>query len=999
MALEIITSIFEIGAWLKGKFDDYKDTKEEAKRLIKRIEALENPLKKIKELNSKNTNVTTLQNVLETVQGIKTLVENYEKSSKLKKFFSSKKKEFEKYDQRLDSYIGDLNMDLTILTHTDIQDLAKLFKEMRNDQQSNDAKTQKYLQNLSQEIQRNQIQTIDEPRNQIIFEYEKTNLGFIEQKFGLEKKSGEIICGIFQLKAEDPINFEKIMKEILEFSISDWNYQIKILFTSWDLDHNQFLDKEELTKAIHDFYFLITCLQSKKIVGSLQEYLINLNEEEKKKFYNVIEELVAKNEIDLKIEQIFDSLNSEANEINFSQFESYCNYPGNFVIQFLNLIKTVLNEAVGTFLITNQIETKNESSINIKKLEKFMKIPTNYENKLESNKILQDPVLVNGRIYERKYIEKIIQENPENPTIPEKNERIDPKFVLPILDLKSEIEKWKTEKISKCVTKSQKIKQSNSDIAYKILEFARKLEPENLQIINLQISLLEKELKIPEELAKQQFAKGEILFKQREYREAEQLLTKSFKLTTNPNLIENALLILKEIYSANKLTSKILETNISLSRIYLEQNPQKTKDILIQIEEGNSDQDTTTANLYLEVYSLLISAEEALGNHKETPNWYFKKANCYFMKKNYSKAIEYLNKVLEMNPDYLEALQKLAFLYNLKKDKSNECLIHIKIGQIYSKKKENDKAIEEFKKALLCDKSNSLAFNLLFEMISKQKSIFDLITLVKNYKIQDQETETFLDKISQISQIFKSQLEEESKKKDQKINQLEEEMKELKKRINETTTSILEEYEKFKKMKIQFRPFLNSEIISEKEYAQKLQEWINDNDFFSKMKKGFSAKRDGFDCKKWHSICDNKGKTLVIIKTKDNFIFGGFTQVGWTTDESKWSEEYGSYGWIKDWNAFIFSLRNDKGDRKSDKFSVQKGKEEYAVKYHQNFGPEFGNYPADFYVHGNLKTGKSDFGDSYNLPNGITYQSNEARSYLAGSYNSWVVDELETYFI
>ncbi|KAJ5066455.1 tpr repeat-containing protein [Anaeramoeba ignava] len=757
MAFDIITSIFEIGIWLKGKFDDYKDTKEEAKRLIKRVESLENPLKKIKELNSKNTNVTTLQNVLETVQGIKTLVEKYEKKNKILKFFSSKKKEFEKYDQRLDSYIGDLNMDLTILTHTDIQDLAKLFKEMRNDQQSNDAKTQKYLQNLSQEIQRNQIQKIDEPRNQIIFEYEKTNLGFIEQKFGLEKKSGEIICGIFQLKAEDPINFEKIMKEILEFSISDWNYQIKILFTSWDLDHNQFLDKEELTKAIHDFYFLITCLQSKKIVGSLQEYLINLNEEEKKKFYNVIEELVAKNEINLKIEQIFDSLNSEANEINFSQFESYCNYPGNFVIQFLNLIKTVLNEAVGTtFLITNQIEAKNESSINIKKLEKFMKIPTNYENKLESNKILQDPVLVNGRTYERKYIEKIIQENPENPTIPEKNERIDPKFVQPNLDLKSEIEKWKTEKISKCVTKSLEIKQSNSDIAYKILEFARKLEPENLQIINLQISLLEKELRIPEELAKQQFTKGEILFKQKEYREAEQLLTKSFKLTTNPNLIENALLILKEIYSTSNSTSKILETNISLSRIYLEQNPQKTKDILIQIEEGNSNKDTTTTNLYLEVYSLLILAEEALGNHKETPNWYFKKANCYLTKNNYSKAIEYLNKVLEMNPDYLEALQKLAFLYNLKQDKSNECLIHIKIGQIYSKKKENDKAIEEFKKALLCDKSNSLAFNLSFEMISKQKSIFDLITLVKNYKIQDQETETLLEKISQ---IFKTQLE------------------------------------------------------------------------------------------------------------------------------------------------------------------------------------------------------------------------------------------------
>ncbi|KAJ5077688.1 pep-cterm sorting domain-containing protein [Anaeramoeba ignava] len=177
----------------------------------------------------------------------------------------------------------------------------------------------------------------------------------------------------------------------------------------------------------------------------------------------------------------------------------------------------------------------------------------------------------------------------------------------------------------------------------------------------------------------------------------------------------------------------------------------------------------------------------------------------------------------------------------------------------------------------------------------------------------------------------------------------------------------------------------DSEIVTKEEYVKKLQEWINDNDFFSKMKKGFSAKRDGFNSRKWHKAVDRKGKTLIIIKTKDNFIFGGFTQVGFK----------GNSGWINDANAFIFSLRNDKGDRISEKFTIKQGS---AIYSQLDYGPRFG-LGIDFYLLGNLQPGYSNFGYSYNLPNGIKHGTNEAQSYLAGSYDKWVVDELESFFI
>ncbi|KAJ5069624.1 btb-domain-containing protein [Anaeramoeba ignava] len=191
-----------------------------------------------------------------------------------------------------------------------------------------------------------------------------------------------------------------------------------------------------------------------------------------------------------------------------------------------------------------------------------------------------------------------------------------------------------------------------------------------------------------------------------------------------------------------------------------------------------------------------------------------------------------------------------------------------------------------------------------------------------------------------------------------------------------------------------------SKIIQNEEYVKKLQEWINDNDFFSKMKKGFSAKRDGFDCEEWHKTVDEKGKTLVIIKTKDNFIFGGFTSVGFTDDKSKWRKEdqEEQYGWIPDSNAFIFSLRNDKNDRTPEKFPIRKDGEEYAIKYAFSLGPIFGG-SFDFYLNGTLQPGYSDFGFNYQLPQGMSYNTDEAQSYLAGSRNDWVVDEVETYFI
>ncbi|KAJ5077015.1 hypothetical protein M0811_00335 [Anaeramoeba ignava] len=275
-------------------------------------------------------------------------------------------------------------------------------------------------------------------------------------------------------------------------------------------------------------------------------------------------------------------------------------------------------------------------------------------------------------------------------------------------------------------------------------------------------------------------------------------------------------------------------------------------------------------------------------------------------------------------------------------------------------------------------------------LINRERKLFQE-NKKKDKKISSKRKE-IRDKKKEIEEKWKKEVEE----KDREIEQKNNELNYLKFENYQMKPIFFEYQKKMTELRMNFPQFSDSEIINEKEFPLKLNEWINDNNFFSKMKKGFSAKKDGFNSQNWHKAVDDKGKTLVIIKTKDNFIFGGFTQVGFTNDRSKWSIDNGGYGYIKDSNAFIFSLRNGEGNRNPDKFTIKKGQEKFAIYYHPNFGPTFGN---DIALYSNLQPGYTYFGNHYNLPNGITRGTNEALNYLAGSSNKWVVDELETYFI
>lgn len=46
----------------------------------------------------------------------------------------------------------------------------------------------------------------------------------------------------------------------------------------------------------------------------------------------------------------------------------------------------------------------------------------------------------------------------------------------------------------------------------------------------------------------------------------------------------------------------------------------------------------------------------------------------------------------------------------------------------------------------------------------------------------------------------------------------------------------------------------------------------------------YSMSKNGLGCGKFHNHCDGKGPTILLIRTEDNHVFGGYNPYSWRTD-------------------------------------------------------------------------------------------------------------------
>ena len=135
------------------------------------------------------------------------------------------------------------------------------------------------------------------------------------------------------------------------------------------------------------------------------------------------------------------------------------------------------------------------------------------------------------------------------------------------------------------------------------------------------------------------------------------------------------------------------------------------------------------------------------------------------------------------------------------------------------------------------------------------------------------------------------------------------------------TNKFLEKIKLLGKLENDCEYFQNSLIIkNNKKYINNLLTWINSNKKIT-TKLLYRKSRDGDSYDIFHKLCDNQGATLVLIKSNEGFIIGGYTPLDWDNHTDNWKSDN---------DTFLFSLTNDKKYKKikSNSYSIYCGKDQ-----------------------------------------------------------------------
>jgi len=183
------------------------------------------------------------------------------------------------------------------------------------------------------------------------------------------------------------------------------------------------------------------------------------------------------------------------------------------------------------------------------------------------------------------------------------------------------------------------------------------------------------------------------------------------------------------------------------------------------------------------------------------------------------------------------------------------------------------------------EKSDKDKINDLYLIIDNMKSYYnkkiDELTII---------TQTQNNKINELTNI--------NQKQNNKINELNDKIENLEEIINEIKDS--KNHPKIENTKTIF----NDSLILNKnnDYISNLNKWINQREGQFKTFLLFRKSINGNSFDDFHRLCDNQGKTLVLIQTFNNLIIGGYTTKDWVTSEN----------WYEDDKSFLFSLTNGK---------------------------------------------------------------------------------------
>ena len=186
-------------------------------------------------------------------------------------------------------------------------------------------------------------------------------------------------------------------------------------------------------------------------------------------------------------------------------------------------------------------------------------------------------------------------------------------------------------------------------------------------------------------------------------------------------------------------------------------------------------------------------------------------------------------------------------------------------------------------------------------------------------------------------------------------------------------------------------------LLFENYYKNKLIDWLKnpknekkENKKITDIKLIYRGSRDGFQSKNFHEKCDNKGETLTIIQSNDNYIFGGYTEINWESAENNLRKK--GIG-----NEFIFTLKNPHSIKPS-KYNIKKKYLNSSIICDSNLGPIFSGNDIRIEDNCNLNENKFTFYDSKNDESCFSDNTGKKRLLFTGK-NSFLVKEIEVFNI
>jgi len=126
----------------------------------------------------------------------------------------------------------------------------------------------------------------------------------------------------------------------------------------------------------------------------------------------------------------------------------------------------------------------------------------------------------------------------------------------------------------------------------------------------------------------------------------------------------------------------------------------------------------------------------------------------------------------------------------------------------------------------------------------------------------------------------------------------------------------------------------------------------------------YIASRDGDAASDFHSACDKKGPTVVIVESTSGPVFGLYSDVSWDSDGS----------WLKSSTSFLFRLRPS-----LKQYVTRNQPQEYAILNHGSYGPTAGN-GHDLYISDNAmnnNASQTNGGLAYAVPTDARHELND----------------------